>query len=302
MNRIHFGNPGGNIMHEDISFQSDGLKLAGIFHKPDNLEDGARLPAFVIMHGFGGHKDGPAQRWSSSQFPGWGYACMRFDFRGCGESEGPPGVVVPAEEINDCRAAIDYLATRPEVDPDRIGLLGTSYGAIVATSAAAEDGRAKAVIAQGGWGNSDRFFRELHATPEAWAKFSGMLEEGRAKLAAGEAAARAHRFDIVPIPEPVRANIDERSIFDFSVQTAIATYDFSPQDHVARVAPRPLLIVHAAADVVVRPSGSIDLFTHAGENAELYIMSGVDHFMFGENDPRVINLVKDWLDKYFPAA
>jgi hypothetical protein len=30
-------------------------------------------------------------------------------------------------------------------------------------------------------------------------------------------------------------------------------------------------------------------------------MAGVDHFMFGENDPRVINLVKDWIDKYFPA-
>jgi len=288
-------------MQEDITFQSDGLTLSGIFHAPDGLAAGETLPAFVIMHGFGGHKNGPPQLWSTSQFPKWGYACLNFDFRGCGESQGPPGVVVPAEEIADCKAAIDYLAARPEVNAGRIALLGTSYGAVVAIAAAAEDSRAKAVIAQGGWGDSKKFFGDLHPTPDAAKKFTGMIEDGRAKLAAGEEMPRAHRFDIVPIPEPLRANFDAISIFDFSVRTAIETLDFCPQDHVAKVAPRPLMIVHAAADMVVRPSGSMDLFGHAGENAELYILSGVDHFMFAENDPRVISLVKDWLDKYFPS-
>lgn len=289
----------GETMQENITFQSDGLTLSGTFHAP---EGGAKnLPAFVIMHGFGGHKNGPPQLWSTSQFPKWGYACLNFDFRGCGESDGARGDVIPAEEIADCKAAIDYLASRPEVDADRIALLGTSYGAVVAVAAAAEDARAKAVIAQGGWGNSDKFFSDLHHTPDAAAKFSAMIEDGRAKLAAGEPAPRAHRFDIVPIPEHLRTNFDDISVMDFSVKTPIETLDFCPQDYVAKVAPRPLMIVHAAADIVVRPSGSMDLFAHAGENAELYIMAGVDHFMFGENDPRVINLVKDWVGKYFPA-
>jgi dipeptidyl aminopeptidase/acylaminoacyl peptidase len=291
----------GKTMHENITFQSDGLTISGVFHAPDSMADGEKLPAFVIMHGFGGHKDGPAQRWSTAQFPEWGYACLNFDFRGCGESEGPRGVVVPAEEIADCKAAIDYLVSRPEVDADRIALLGTSYGAVVAACTAAEDDRAKAVIAQGGWGDSHRFLGDLHSSPEAAKKFADMIADGRAKLAAGEDAPRAHRFDIVPIPEHLRANIDERSNFDFSVKTAIETLDFCPQDYVAKVAPRPLMIIHAASDIVVRPSGSMDLFAHAGENAELYIMADVNHFMFGENDPRVINVVKDWVDKYFPS-
>lgn len=75
-----------------------------------------------------------------------------------------------------------------------------------------------------------------------------MIEDARAKLDAGNEAPRAHRFDIIPIPEPLRDNLA------------------------------------------------------AGENAELYIMAGVDHFMFGENDPRVINLVKDWVANYFPST
>ena len=133
------------------------MSLSGNFHAPDNLADGENLPAFVIMHGFGGNMDGRAQRWSSSTLPEWGYACLRFDFRGCGDSEGPGGVVVPVEEIADCKAAIDYLVAQPEVDPDRIALLGTSYGAVVAVCTAADDARAKAVIDQGGWGNPERF-------------------------------------------------------------------------------------------------------------------------------------------------
>jgi hypothetical protein len=287
-------------MQENITFQSGGLTLSGVFHTPD--EGPKNLPAFVIMHGFGGHKNGPPQLWSTSQFPQWGYACLNFDFRGCGESEGPRGLVVPAEEIADCKAAIDYLASRPEVDASRIALLGTSYGAVVAVAAAADDMRAQAVIAQGGWGASEIFFADLHHTPEAASKFSAMIEDGRAKLAAGDEAPRAHRFDIVPIPEALRANFDDISIMEFSVETAIETLDFCPQDYVAKLAPRPLMIIHAAADIVVRPSGSMDLFAHAGENAELYILSGVDHFMFAENDPRVINILKDWMDKYFPST
>ncbi|MBT3550917.1 MAG: alpha/beta fold hydrolase, partial [Rhodospirillaceae bacterium] len=167
-------------MQENITFQSDGLALSGVFHAPD--ERAEKLPAFVIMHGFGGHKDGPAQRWSTAQFPEWGYACLNFDFRGCGASEGPRGVVVPAEEIADCKAAIDYLASRPEVDANRIALLGTSYGAVVAACTAAEDDRAKAVIAQGGWGDSHRFLGDLHSSPEEAKKFADMIADGRAKL------------------------------------------------------------------------------------------------------------------------
>ena len=289
-------------MEEKVTFDSDGLALAGTVRRPAGMKAGDKRPAIVIMLGFGGHQDGPQQRWSSRQYAEWGYMTLCFDFRGCGDSEGERGHVTPAIETADARAAMAYLAGRDDVDADRIALSGTSYGAIVAISAAAEDPRAKAVIAQGGWGNSRNLFRSLHPTEEAWAKFTDMVERGRKHKEETGEHSRAHRFDIVPIPEDLRPFIDERSIFDFTVGTAQATLDFNPETVVAKVAPRPLLLITSALDQVVPPEGSMELFRAAGQPTDLNLFSGVDHFMFGEDDPRVVNLVGDWLAKYFPAG
>ena len=78
-------------METKISFSSDGLKLSGIVHTPDDLRSGERRPAFIVLHGFGGNKDGHGQSVVAKQFTEWGYVTMRIDFRGCGESEGEHG-------------------------------------------------------------------------------------------------------------------------------------------------------------------------------------------------------------------
>ena len=289
------------MYEEKVTFQSDGLALAGVLTGPDSLKSGERRPGVVIMHGFGGHKNGPQQRWSSKQLADWGYVCMRFDFRGCGESEGDKGVVKPDIQIADARHAVDYMVGRPDVDGNRILLIGTSYGASVAICAAARDSRVGAVIAQGGWGVGETMFHSLHNTPDTWARFTKMIADGRKQKDAGREWPRAHRYDIVPVPEKLRANIDGPSTFDFSVETAEAFLSFNPEADVARVAPRPLMLIHAAEDLVVPAEGSIELFRKAGKHAELYLIAGVDHFMFGEDEPRVVHLVQDWLGRYFPA-
>ncbi len=289
-------------MHDDIAFESDGLRLAGSFRPPADLPAGERRPAIIIMHGFGGHRDGPQQRWSSARFTEWGYVTMRFDFRGCGESEGPRGRVIPSEQVADALAAVAYMASRPEVDGARIALSGTSYGAIVAICAAAADPAIAAVIAQGGWGSGVNFFRNLHPGEAAWDKFTGMIAQDRRHREAGGAPAMAHRYDIVPVPEHLRANIDRRSIFEFPVETAEATMAFDPEELVGKIAPRPLLLIHSALDAVVPASGSIELFARAGQPTDMHLFSGVDHFMFGEDDPRVANLVGGWLARYLPVG
>ena len=119
-------------MEQKITFQSDGLKLAGILHTPENLRSGERRPAFIVLHGFGGNKDGQGQSVVTKQFCDWGYVAMRIDFRGCGESEGEHGRIICLDQVADTRNAITYLATRPEVDPERIALVGSSFGAAVA--------------------------------------------------------------------------------------------------------------------------------------------------------------------------
>ncbi|HSK30818.1 MAG TPA: alpha/beta fold hydrolase, partial [Candidatus Limnocylindria bacterium] len=139
-------------MEEKIYFQSDGLKLAGIIETPSDVKSGDRRPAFIVLHGFGGNKDGHGQLVVAKQFTQWGYVTLRIDFRGCGGSEGERGRIICLDQVADTRNALSYLAARPEVDPERIALVGSSFGAAVAVFTGGADQRVAAVISCGGWG------------------------------------------------------------------------------------------------------------------------------------------------------
>ena len=71
-------------MEEKVSFHSDGLKIAGLIDTPYDYKPGERRPAFIVLHGFGGNKDGQGQSVVAKQFTQWGYVTLRIDFRGCG--------------------------------------------------------------------------------------------------------------------------------------------------------------------------------------------------------------------------
>jgi fermentation-respiration switch protein FrsA (DUF1100 family) len=78
-------------------------------------------------------------------------------------------------------------------------------------------------------------------------------------------------------------------------------YDFRADDVVGGIAPRPLLLLHAANDSVTPTEQSIELFKRAGQPTELHLISDADHFMFGEGNIRIWNLLRGWLGDYFPA-
>ncbi len=288
-------------MEETVRFESDGRKLAGVIHFPPDLKPGERRPAFLVLHGFGGNKEGSGSVWPAQQLAEWGYVAMRFDFRGCGESEGERGWIICLDQVADTSNAITYMASRPEVDPDRIALIGSSFGAAVAVYTGGVDQRVAAVLSQGGWGNGERKFRGQHPTPEAWARFTNMLEEGKRHRERTGQSLMVPRFDIVPIPEHLRNNLNAQSIMEFPAETAQSMYDFRAEDVVGQIAPRPLLLLHSANDSVTPTEQSIEMFKRSRPPTELHLLTDVDHFMFGQENPRVIHLIKDWLDRYLPV-
>src|SRR4030095_782752 len=152
-------------METKITFLSDGLKLSGIVHTPDDLRSGERRPAFIVLHGFGGNKDGQGQIVVAKQFTQWGYVTLRVDFRGCGESEGEHGRIICLDQVADTRNDISCMAARPEVDPQRIALVGSSFGAAVAVFTGGADQRVAAVVSCGGWGGSGRKILGPPTTP-----------------------------------------------------------------------------------------------------------------------------------------
>lgn len=286
-------------MEERVSFLSDGLKIAAILQRPD---DGQRFPAFVLLHGFGSNKAGSWLKIAADLMAKWGYATLRIDFRGCGESEGARARVICLEQVEDTKNAVTFLQSRPDIDGARIGVFGHSFGAAVAVYAGGVDKRIAAVISSGGWGDGVKKFRKQHASPEAWKRFTDMMERGRRVRAETGQSIMVPRFDIVPIPQHLRGNLAPGSHLEFPFEVVESMFNFRAIDVVADIAPRPLLLLHPSNDSVTPTEQSVDLFNAAKQPADLHLFAEVDHFLLSEGNPLVINLTRNWLEKYFPVT
>jgi hypothetical protein len=294
---------------EVVRIPSAGLRLHGALGVPAGLRTGERRAAFLVLHGFGGNCDSVGVIHPTRVLSEFGYVTLRFDMRGCGKSEGEFGRVICLEQVEDLGNALTFLARHPTVDPDRIGVIGSSFGAAVAVYSGGTNPRIAAVISNGGWGHGERKFRGQHPTPEAWAKFTAMLEEGRTYRTRTGKSLMVPRDDIVPIPDRVRQNLEKQnvtmlapnSVEMFPAETAQSMFDFRAEEVVGKIAPRPLLLIHAANDSVTPTEQSIEMFKRAGQPAELHLFSGLDHFLFNENSTRVWNALRNWLDAYFSA-
>lgn len=288
-------------MQEKITFESDGLRISGVLHLPDGYA-GEPLPAFIVCHGFVGSKDESHAQIQAEMIESFGYAALRFDFRGCGESEGERGQVRCMDQVADAKNALTWLAKRSEIDAKRIGITGHSFGAAVSVYAAGVDERFACCISSCGWGDGERKFRGQHPTPEAWAKFTGLLEQGRRhKQETGESM-WISRFDAVPIPEALRNNLSPKAIMEIPVETALSMMNFRADDVVGNIAPRPLLLFHTAHDTITPTIESVRMFEKAGYPTELILIDTMAHFPLSEADaPRTKAIMKGWLDKFFPT-
>ena len=166
-----------------VSFQSAGLRLHGVIGLPETVRAGERRAAFLVLHGFGSNSESSNVVQPTRVLNEFGYVTLRFDMRGCGKSEGEFGRVICLEQVEDLNNALAFLATNPAVDPARIGAIGSSFGGAVAVYAGGTNPRFAAVISNGGWGHGERKFRGQHRTAGAWAKFTRMLDKGRAHRA-----------------------------------------------------------------------------------------------------------------------
>jgi dienelactone hydrolase len=130
---------------EDVHFTSGDDRISAWLYRPAGS---AAAPLLVMAHGLGAVRtmrlDAYAERFSAA-----GYACLVFDYRNFGDSEGQPRQVLDIGlQLADWAAAVAYARTLDGIDPDRIGLWGTSFaGGHVITTAARLPGIA-AVVAQ----------------------------------------------------------------------------------------------------------------------------------------------------------
>src|SRR6202051_3814943 len=134
------------MSEQRVTFKAGGVALAGVVRVPAGVGAGVRRPAFMVLHGFGSNMNAANVLKPCAMLNELGYVTMRFDMPGCGESEGEKGRLICLEQVSAVSQALTVLAQHPQVDPARIAVLGSSFGAAVAVYAGGVDQRIAAVV------------------------------------------------------------------------------------------------------------------------------------------------------------
>lgn len=135
-----------NVDHEKVTFKNRyGITLAGDLYLPKNRN--AALPAIVVSGPFGAVKEQSSGLYAQTMAER-GFVALAFDPSYTGESGGEPrNIASPDINTEDFSAGVDYIGLRPEVDRERIGVIGVCGWGGMALNAVASDKRVKAVVA-----------------------------------------------------------------------------------------------------------------------------------------------------------
>ncbi len=242
--------------------------------KERNRED--KLPTICLCHGIPGGRaalDNPVPahegkanipenypalaRWYSEQ----GFATFTFNFRGTGESGGNFDL---GEWTEDLRTVLDYVFQHPRIHKDRVSLVGFSGGAAVSIYTASRDPRIHKVVSL--------------ACP---ADFNLLINERRLE----ETLERLRKIGII---RDIGFPPDPKAWMDRALS-------LRPLEHISKLFPRPVLIIHGEKDELIPPEQALDLYRAASPPKELFFIEGAGHRL--RNNKEALSCTLGWLKK-----
>ena len=269
-------------MKKPVSFYSEGVKLVGDVYSPDSSKPGERRAGIVLCHGYTGVKDIYLPD-NARVLNEAGYVAMTFDYKGWGDSEGPRSRLAPYSRVADVQAALSFLGAVPEVDPDRLGIYGTSYGGATVVWVGAIDTRVKCVVSVVGIGNGARWMRSVRR-PDEWHDLLERSGQDRVKRAQDGKSEFVSREDIL-LPDRQSAELaaaarrnNPAAVSAIPLEYVDETMQFNPEWVVDKIAPRPILFITTDDDRLVPPEQSIQLHARAGEPKKLVVLQGYGHY------------------------
>ncbi len=273
------------MQRQDVEFPTDdGVTLRGWLFTPDGP---GPYPAITMAHGFAGVKEHGLERFAR-RFADAGFVVLVHDHRGFGASDGlPRNDINPWVQVADWRRAISFLEGLPLVDPDRIGLWGSSYAGGHAIVLGATDRRLRAVVAQvptiSGYQQSLRRVApdqvsalEGAFTEDDRRQFSGSAPATQAVVSADPAIPAAYRSpDAVAFyTQPVPPGTWDNAV---TLRSTRAARMYEPGTFICRVSPTPLLMVVAMQDTVTVTDLALAGYEKALQPKKLVTIAG-GHF------------------------
>ncbi|MBI2540632.1 MAG: alpha/beta hydrolase [Deltaproteobacteria bacterium] len=288
---------------EKVTFYSEGDKLNGALYLPDGDQG---WPGIVQGPGFLGLKDAKHYIMMFEKLCAAGYACLCFDYRGWGDSEGKQrGWVMPQWQVEDIRNGITYMQTRPEIDPNRIATYGSGgTGGGNAIYVAAIDQRVKCAVCYLGVSNGRDWLHSMRREYE-WVDYLKRIEGDRKKrvLTGSGEIVSARQEIMVQTPErqttTIKKEVADKIPQQMPLQCAEALIEYSPEDVVHKIAPRATLFIAVENDAVTPEEQSVRLYERAGEPKKLVLYRQTTHYgIYNDYFNDVAANVVDWYDRH----
>jgi dienelactone hydrolase len=294
--------PAGMVQTHVVLTTEPGQRMPAIFLKVDNVKPDARLPVVIILHGTGGKKEGNLGL--AKTLAGKGFLAIAPDARyhgeRCAKGTGTDDYYVAItqafkdgkshpwlyDEVYDLMRLIDYVQTRTDVDPKRIGLIGFSKGGMETYLAAAVDERIAVAVPCIGV-QSYRYALENN------------LWKGRIGTVQGAANAAAKEAGV--------ATIDSAFVKTFYDHVVPKIYgEFDGPAMLPLIAPRPLLVINGDSDDKT-PLPGVNLAADAARAAyekggsadrfKLIVQEKTGHQVKPESMKEAVEWFEKWLAK-----
>jgi len=270
-------------VYEEVSYFSEGLKIAAYLYRPKDWKvGGAPRAAIISLHGYSGMKDvyglDVPRRLCEE-----GYFILALDHRGFGVSEGERGRHRPLEQAQDTYDAISFLETIESVDPARIGIYGTSFGGANAIWVAAFDERVKVVVTSVGVFEGERWMRSVRR-PHEWDSFRKKVgEAARMRVTSGKKTEVPLTEIMLCDPHTERVirehhQKDGRYVGGYDLESAEACWRYKPEWVADRIAPRPVMIIYSENDMLVPVDQQLACYEACGEPKKLVKLPGAQHY------------------------
>ncbi|TBC24219.1 alpha/beta hydrolase [Rhizobium ruizarguesonis] len=279
------------VDHEKVSFQNRyGITLVGDLYLPKNRSTGT-LPAIVVGGPFGAVKEQSSGLYAQTMAER-GFVTIAFDPSYTGESSGEPrNVASPDINTEDFSAAVDFIGLRPEVDRERIGVIGVCGWGGMALNAVAVDKRMKAVVASTmydmtrvmskGYNDSVTLEQRTQAleqmSRQRWAdaeKGTPAYQPPYNVLKGGEAQFLVDYHDYYSTPR----GYHKRAVNSGNAWTQTTPLSFMNMPiltYIAEISPRPVLFIHGEKAHSLYFAETA--YAAAAEPKELMIIPGANH-------------------------
>lgn len=227
-------------------------KIFGIIHRPLNA---VKCPAVVFCPGFAGNKSGKFRLSVklAQELAKQGIVALRFDYRGCGDSEGEFRELTLEGKVSDTLTCLRFLAQDAQVDSSRLGIFGRSLGGLIAILSAEQFHQIKSLVL---W--SPVF--TSHPWKKMWEEFK-ILQK--------------HRSDHDQPPLPLPANVPNlhflQEFFNLRLQDALHTLKDMPLLHIQGEQDMVTTMEHMKAYQIAREGLSHTRFVslpHSGHDFE----------------------------------